>query len=367
MTRGSAPPLAKLIGQRYKKARKIGAGGMQEVFRAKDTSLSRDVALKEPMTPGAKKRFERSAIVSAKVVHPNVAATLDYIEDDGHEYLIEELVDGADLKTRFEKDFLGLDAHMAAHVLHHIAKGVAAAHHANVVHRDLKPSNIMVSPDPSLSTIKVTDFGIAKMAKNVLSEELKEAKDESTLTTSKTLVGAIPYMAPESLRQEKHKGFPADVWSVGAIGYWLLEGNPPFGDGLPAIAKILGVEALARPTKLGSLASLKPLEDELWQIIASCLDRKPENRPTADQLVTKFGELCYSALPRVEGVVERIGTQDIRSACFAVTSAGRVFFPKQSYLGFGIKLEVGLRVSLLAYPGRPYARAALALALKPAK
>jgi serine/threonine protein kinase len=364
-TRGAST--GSLVGDRYKKLKKIGEGGMQEVFKAEDTSLQRTVALKIPMTAGAKKRFDRSAKQSAKVIHPNVAATLDYVRGDGEEYLIEELVPGSDLQARFDRDFFAVDANLAAHVLHHVAKGVAAVHHAGVVHRDLKPSNIIVSNDPGLSVVKVTDFGIAKMAGAVISEELDDFhRDSTTITGSKTLVGAIPYMAPEALQQSPDAGQPADVWAIGAIGYWLVSGVPPFGTGIPAIARILGTESPGPPPYFGRNATLNRLEGELLKVITRCMNRNAAKRPTADELVALLGDLCYSTRKRYEGKVDQVGIPQNASACFAQAGAKRVFFHRQSFQGFGNALRVGERVTFCAYPGQPHDRSDLVLLLRSA-
>lgn len=365
MSTRSTSPSTPLIGSRYRKGSKIGAGGMQEVFKTKDTNLKRHVALKVPVTASAKKRFDRSAKVSAKVVHPNVAATLDYVREGSDEYLIEELVPGRDLQERFNQDFFAVDVYLAAHVLHHIAKGLAAAHHAGVVHRDLKPRNIMVSDDPGMSVVKITDFGIAKMAGAVISEELEEFhKDSSTITGSKTLVGAIPYMAPEALQQSKDASFPADIWAVGAIGYWLVAGKPPFGTGIPAIARILGNEKPEEPATFGRRNALVPLEEGVLKIINACLNRDAKKRPTADQLILMLGDLCYSTRLRYEGVVDQVGIPGNGSACFAQAATKRVFFHKTAFQGFGTALAVGQRVSFSAYNGSPHDRSDLVLLLR---
>jgi serine/threonine protein kinase len=153
-----------VIRDRYKIIDNIGEGGMQFVYAARDRILKRKVALKTPKNDSAKKRFKRSAIVSARVNHPNVAKTLDYLEDNNRQYLIEELINGEDLDKAFLKKMKCLDPYLAARVFHYLAKGLAASHHAGVIHRDLKPTNIMVTDRFELTSIKITDFGIAKMA-----------------------------------------------------------------------------------------------------------------------------------------------------------------------------------------------------------
>ena len=219
-----------IIGRRYRIEHYIDEGGMQFVYAAKDKLSSRIVALKTPKNKSATKRFRRSAIVAAKVNHPNVAKTLDYIKDGDSRYLIEELIVGTDLSKALLHKTAFLDPYLTAKIFHHMAKGLAAAHHAGVIHRDLKPTNVMVVGGYSISELKITDFGIAKMAE----EELAEAAEggQHTLTTSQTAVGALPYMAPEAIDTPKEVTQAADVWSLGAMIFHLLTGQPPFGSGL---------------------------------------------------------------------------------------------------------------------------------------
>jgi len=162
-----------LIGDRYLVQGDVGEGGMQFVYAAYDQIADRVVALKTPKNKSAVKRFRRSAIVAAKVNHPNVAKTLDYVRAGDDRYLIEELIVGEDLQKALLHRTSFLDPYSAARVFHHLAKGVAAAHHAGVVHRDLKPTNVMVVGGYSLNELKVTDFGIAKMAGEVLLKAVK--------------------------------------------------------------------------------------------------------------------------------------------------------------------------------------------------
>jgi len=140
-----------LIGGRYEIQGDVGEGGMQYVYSARDQLVDRIVALKTPKNRSAEKRFRRSVVVAAKVNHPNVAKTLDYVREGNARYLIEELIDGDDLQKALLARTNFLDPYSAAKVFHHLAKGVAAAHHAGVVHRDLKPTNVMVVGGYSLN------------------------------------------------------------------------------------------------------------------------------------------------------------------------------------------------------------------------
>jgi eukaryotic-like serine/threonine-protein kinase len=134
-------------------------------------------------------------------------------------------------------------------VFHHLAKGLAASHHATVVHRDLKPSNIMVVDGELFNEVKITDFGIAKMAE----EELIAVEGgESSLTASNTAIGALPYMAPEMIKSIRKAGAPADVWSLGAMVFELLSGQKPFGVGYRAVPAIMEAKVPPLPSMIKS-------------------------------------------------------------------------------------------------------------------
>jgi eukaryotic-like serine/threonine-protein kinase len=347
-----------VVANRYSITDYLNEGGMQEVYIAEDRRLSRRVALKVPKNESATKRFERSAIVSAKVRHPNVAATLDFFEQNDRQYLIEELVPGSDLKNRLDTEFLYLDPHLAAHVFHHLARALAAAHHAGVCHRDLKPSNIIVSSDPGLSVVKITDFGVAKMAD---AEQVKALENESTISGSKTLVGHIPYMAPERFTAAQQVDLKSDVWALGALLYQLLSGDPPFGRGPAAIAKILTPVRVEKPRLFGKFASFAQLEAGLWEIISLCLTRDVSKRPSADDLVKKSDELCYALSPRYIGTVGSYaaGSGDWG---FIKTDDEDVFLHRSQF--YGTDLKVGMRVNFAQHIGRPRARAAPIIPLR---
>lgn len=333
-----------VIGDRYVIRRYLGEGGMQFVYVAEDKLTGRLVALKTPKNKSAQKRFRRSAIVAAKVNHPNVAKTLDYVRAGDQRYLIEELIEGKDLKAALLDDAPFLDPYLAAKVFHHLSKGVAAAHHAGVVHRDLKPANIMIVGDYSLIELKVTDFGIAKMA----DEELREAVEggEASMTASQTAVGALPFMAPEAIDRPKEVGPPADIWSIGAMIYLLLTGRYPFGQGLRAVPQIMEAKTPEVPAFLKENPQFSPLAMEVMDIALSCLKKDPTERPTADQLVKRCGELCYTSSPRIKGVVNNY---KYGAYGFIGTPDGKVFFHKECV--YGPVPRAGDRVLLASYDG----------------
>jgi eukaryotic-like serine/threonine-protein kinase len=317
------------IADRYEILSYVGEGGMQQVFQAKDISLGRIVAVKTPKNSTAEKRFKRSAVVSARVNHPNVAKTLDYLSFKDRDFLVEEFIAGRDLKAVITSEIPLLDPYLAAKVLHHLAKGLAASHHVDVIHRDLKPSNIMVVGGSGFSQIKITDFGIAKLAEDELAEAA-EGGDES-ITGSQTMVGALPYMSPEMIDSPRQAGKPADVWSLGAMMYELISSKKPYGAGLKAIHAIMEAKTPSLPIEISTNPQMAPLGGEIFDIVLSCLRKNPKDRPTSDNLVSSCERLCYSIAEREVGTV-RIMMKPTWG--FIMDGAGRdVFFNVASVYG----------------------------------
>jgi len=348
-----------VIGKRYEIRAFIDEGGMQEVYTATDTVLRREVALKAPKNETAAKRFRRSAVVSAKVNHPNVAKTLDYVIDGDRSYLIEELISGRDLRKVLAREVEVLDPYLAARMFHHLCRGVSAAHHAGVMHRDLKPSNVMVLGESALSGVKITDFGIAKMAE----EELIEAAEggESSISGSKTMIGALPYMAPEAIEKAKSTGQSADIWAVGAMLYEMLSGERPFGSGLPAVPNILKAEPPAKPRILNGNHQLSPLASQLFDIVLRCLNKDPKARPSADELLRICGTLCYPLSERRFGRV-----RDIRYNAWGFISddgGSDIFFHLSSV--YGAAPAEGDRVCYCCFLGGGADRAHPVLKMRP--
>ncbi len=340
-----------IIDGRYKINNFIDKGGMQFVYNANDLILNRKVALKTPQNPSAEKRFERSAVLAAKINHPNIAKTLDYFVTNNRQYLIEELIDGGDINKTVLNSMKYVDPYLVAKIFHHLSKGIAASHHVGVIHRDLKPTNIMTSEGLKLSSIKITDFGIAKMAE----EEWAEAAEggEVTISQSQTAVGALPYMAPEAIELPKTVNISADIWSLGAMMYELLAGVKPFGNGLSAVHKIIEAKFPIPPAFITNNAQFSHLSNQLIEIIRLCLQKDAESRPTADQLIDHCAKFCYPTCDRFVGVVKTI---KYNSWGLITHESEDVFFHMDSVYGV-VRPALGSKVCFSKFPGEPSWRA----------
>ena len=207
----------------------VGAGGMGEVYRARDTKLNRDVALKVlpddfAQDPDRLARFRREAQVLASLNHPNIAAIYG-LEDSGETHaLVLELVPGPTLQDRISQGAIPLDE--ALPIAKQIAEALEAAHEQGIIHRDLKPANIKVTSE---GVVKVLDFGLAKALEPEQTEA--EAANSPTMTAAATkmgvLMGTAAYMSPEQA-SGKPVDKRADVWSFGVVLWEMLTGVPLF-------------------------------------------------------------------------------------------------------------------------------------------
>jgi serine/threonine-protein kinase len=344
-----------LIGKRYRVSSHIGNGGMQEVYLATDELMQIEIALKTPQPGQVDKSFKKSAVVSAKVNSHHVAKTLDYFVEDGRSFLIEEFINGEDLEKKLKK--LGfLDPHLSAHVFHHLSKGILSSHDCGVIHRDLKPSNIMVAGGVNIQDLKITDFGIATLAKEVFDEAA--AAGDLTQSHSGTVKGALPYMAPELMFPivGENAGLAVDIWSLGAMMYQLMTGEYPFGVYLDAAVNVKANNRKIWPSFMTSNPQYAPLAKELQLLVESCLEYKAENRPTARELVSKCQQLRYLAVERSEATVDRLiqyGYSGIAS-----NRDGDVFFSMQSVYGPN-RPNIGTanKILISSFAGFPYRRA----------
>lgn len=340
-----------VVSSRYIVKSHIGRGGMQDVYLASDNLLGIDVALKTPQPGQPNRRFARSARIAAMVNHHNVAKTFDYFEENGNPFLVEEYVPGETLESKLSR-FGAVDPHLAARIFHHLSKGVAASHHVGVIHRDLKPSNIIVASGVNLQDLKVTDFGIATLTEEVFEQAARDG--DLTRSTSGTIRGALPFMAPEMMFRSpgEHPGSPIDVWSLGAMMFKLLTGEYPFGVYLEAAVNVKNQTRKAWPAFMLRNPQYAPLAQTLQQIVDRCLSYDSKMRPTADQLTSEFAKLCYINVPRAEGAVTNLIQNGFSG--FTTDSEGGVFFSMESVYGQrrpGTKKNN--RICYSRFPGTP--------------
>ncbi|MBX5452063.1 MAG: serine/threonine protein kinase, partial [Thermogemmatispora sp.] len=178
-----------VLGERYQLLDPIGRGGMATIYRGRDLRMDRPVAIKVlrevySTDPKFVTRFQREAKAASALQHPNIVQVYDYGQSDGNYYIVMELVEGTDLR-RYLRSRGILDVERAVIIAHDVALGLGAAHRRGIVHRDVKPQNILVGRDGS---IKLTDFGIASVYKDINAERL---------TTTGMTLGTVQYYAPE--------------------------------------------------------------------------------------------------------------------------------------------------------------------------
>jgi TolB-like protein/Flp pilus assembly protein TadD len=250
----------------------LGAGGMGEVYRARDTRIGREVALKilpAPLAgdPERQRRFEQEARAAGRLNHPNILTLHDVGVHDGWPYLVTELLEGETLRKHLERG--PLPRRTAADWAAQVARGLSAAHEKGIVHRDLKPENLFVTREGHL---KILDFGLAKLTP----PDQPTAQDATTWTRETapgSVLGSVGYMSPEQVR-----GQPADhrsdIFSFGAVLYEVLSGTPAFRKetGAETMTAILREQPPELPT--GGPAPFPGLE----RILGHCLEKRPEDR-----------------------------------------------------------------------------------------
>jgi eukaryotic-like serine/threonine-protein kinase len=254
----------------------LGAGGMGEVYRARDTRLDRTVAIKVlpphlADTPEAKQRFEREARAVSALNHPNICTLHDVGSQDGTEYLVMEYIEGETLAARINRGSLPIKELLE--LGKQIADALDKAHREGIIHRDLKPSNIMLTK----SGAKLLDFGLAKaidssMATGSTLSPTAPRANES-ITETGTLVGTFQYMSPEQL-EGKELDPRTDIFSLGVVLYEMATGRHAFSGGSRAsiIAAILTLE----PPPISTLQPMTP--PALDRAVRQCLAKNPEDR-----------------------------------------------------------------------------------------
>lgn len=261
--------IGSFLSDRYEILSKVGAGGMSDVYKAKDHILSRFVAikvLKQEFSEDSSfvTKFRAEAQSAAGLEHPNIVNIYDVGSENGLYYIVMEYVEGITLKTYIEKKGQ-LSFKESASIAIQVARGIEAAHNKNIIHRDIKPQNIIISTD---GKVKVTDFGIAKAT--------------SSNTISSDVMGSVHYASPEQARNGFVDG-RSDIYSLGIVMFEMVTGRVPFdGDTTVAVALQHLQEEIARPS---IYAPDLPISFE--KIILKCTQKTPDRRyQTFEELLT---------------------------------------------------------------------------------
>ncbi len=285
----------------------IGAGGMGEVYKARDTRLDRTVAIKVlppefSADPERRVRFEREAKTIAGLTHPHICSLFDVGEHEGAAFLVMEHLQGETLAARLAKGPLPPD--QAIRVAAEIADALAAAHRQHIIHRDLKPGNVMLTK----AGAKLLDFGLAKLAAQGERPALAGGASVPTMTApitaEGTIVGTVPYMAPEQL-EGKETDARTDLWALGAILYEMVTGRRAFEG--ESQASLVGNIMNAEPAGLATLQPLTP--PALERVVRKCLAKAPEDRwdtahDVADEL-RWIAQTSGASSPAITGIQPR--------------------------------------------------------------
>ncbi len=281
----------------------IGAGGMGEVYRAKDTRLGREVAVKvlsERLANNANAlaRFEREAKSVAALSHPNIFAIHDVGHEDGIDFAVTELLEGETLRERLRRSAVPWRKAVEYGIA--IADGMAAAHAKGIIHRDIKPENIFLTKD---GVVKILDFGLARVAPdaNVPAELLADTPTMTLDTRPGTVLGTVNYMSPEQI-SGRATDARTDIFSFGCVLYELISGRRAFSG--KSVAEITTALLRDEPPTLSDSGQMVPVE--LDRVIVRCHEKKPELRiQSARDLSFALRDLLSDSGPTKPAVTQR--------------------------------------------------------------
>jgi Tol biopolymer transport system component len=251
----------------------IGAGGMGEVYSARDARLNRDVAIK--ILPASfstdsdrLRRFAQEARAAAALSHPNILSIYDIGEDHGAPYVVSELLEGETLRDRLRNG--PLSSRKAIDYAQQIARGLAAAHEKGIVHRDLKPENLFLTND---GRVKILDFGLAKLTRPEAGDSSADAPTQQVGTDAGTVMGTVGYMSPEQVRG-KAADPRSDIFAFGAIFYEMLSGKRAFHGDSPADT----MSAILKDDPPELSETNRNVSPALERIVRHCLEKNPAER-----------------------------------------------------------------------------------------
>ena len=294
----------------YRVTEKIGAGGMGEVFRARDTHLERDVAIK--VLPSgtlsddeARRHFRNEALALSRLSHPNIGTIFDFDTQEGVDFLVMEYLPGSTVAQRLAAG--PLPEAGICELGEQMASAVEEAHEHGIIHRDLKPGNVIITPK---GQAKVVDFGLARMLRPA-------SEDAMTATATETqAAGTLPYMAPEQLRGEPADA-RTDVHALGAVLYEMATGRRPFE---AKLATALAADIQTKPPEPPSSRNAR-ISAELNRIILKCLEKDPRDRyQSAREIAVDLRRLRVPAL-RAEAVRSRVRSRAMTIAAVALLVA----------------------------------------------
>jgi eukaryotic-like serine/threonine-protein kinase len=269
----------------------LGAGGMGEVYRARDTRLERSVAIKVlpanlSSDPSLRQRLEREAKAVSKLSHPHICTLHDIGHQDGVDFLVMELIEGETLEHRLMKGPLSTEQTILYAA--QIAEALAKAHKLGITHRDLKPPNVMLTK----SGAKLMDFGLAKQTAPVAAKAFAEMTlEQSKLTSEGTIVGTFKYMAPEQL-EGKEADARTDIFALGEVIYEMATGNPAFSG--KSRASLIAAILTSEPPPMTQLQPVTPLA--LERVVKKCLAKDPEDRwQSASDLASELNWISGAA------------------------------------------------------------------------
>ena len=270
----------------YRIIEKLGAGGMGEVYLARDTKLNRKVAIKvlkrdSVADDNLRKRLVREAQAAARLDHPNICSIYDVNESESLTYIVMQYIEGETLADKMDRSPLSYSAFLS--LAEQAAEGLAEAHRYDIVHRDIKPHNLMITPR---GQVKILDFGLAKQMRPDDDVD-RDASTATLLSTPGHIIGTMPYMSPEQVQGEPLDAC-SDIFSLGVTFYEVLAGKHPFKDKSTAItmSRILLSDPI--PTELFQ-AQVSP---ELQALLNKMLSKNKDLRyQSADELLTDLKQL----------------------------------------------------------------------------
>jgi hypothetical protein len=300
------PLVDTIVGGRYRVLARIGEGGMGTVFRVEHALMKKVLALKLlraefSNVPDAVRRFEREAQSASRLSHPNIISVTDFGHGAGGElFLVMEFVAGEPLSQVLAREGR-LDPARACHIAGQILRALEHAHAEGVIHRDLKPANVMLvrDSDPqNPETVKILDFGIAKMTQS-------RGNDEP-LTRGMMIFGTPAYMSPEQAAGQEADG-RADLYSCGIILYEMLVGRRPFED--PDLVKLLGMQITAAPARFADVAPRARIPPALEAVVMRVLEKERDKRYVS---ATEFREAIEHASTDAAELGARFAASSVR-------------------------------------------------------